>query len=107
MLPPNKALQLTSTVGRPSASLWRSQLNAGTLARPMALDIPVRFDGEPLLWTVEDVYSKAECDAFIRRIEELLPTIATNNPLYRDQDRVIVDDAVVAEDLFRRLRPHL
>ena len=29
--PPNKALQLTSFVGRPSASLWRSQLNASTL----------------------------------------------------------------------------
>jgi hypothetical protein len=27
----NLALQLTSFVGRPSASLWRSQLNAGTL----------------------------------------------------------------------------
>jgi prolyl 4-hydroxylase len=73
----------------------------------MPLDIPMRFDGEPLLWTVEDVYSKAECEAFIRRIEEASPTLATNNPLYRDQDRVIVDDAVVAEDLFRRLRPHL
>src|SRR5258707_5715543 len=30
---PNKALQLTSFVGRPSASLWHSQLNAGTLGR--------------------------------------------------------------------------
>jgi hypothetical protein len=29
---PNKALQLTTAGGRPSAFLWRSQLNAGTLA---------------------------------------------------------------------------
>lgn len=30
-----------------------------------------------------------------------------NNPLYRDQDRAIKDDPVIAEELFRRLRPHL
>jgi hypothetical protein len=28
----NQALQLKSFVGRPSASLWRSQLNAGTFS---------------------------------------------------------------------------
>lgn len=73
----------------------------------MALDIPMRFDDQPLLWTVEDVYSAAECSAFIERIERASPTLATNNPIYRDQDRVIVDDTVTAEDLFSRLRRHL
>ncbi|HLZ09966.1 MAG TPA: hypothetical protein VKT80_15360, partial [Chloroflexota bacterium] len=73
----------------------------------MAINIPMRFDGERLLWTVEDVYSKSECDDFIRRIEDASPSLATNNPIYRDQDRVIIDDPVVADDLFRRLRPHL
>src|SRR5690349_8825949 len=29
---PSEALQLTSAAGRPSVSLWRSQLNAGRLA---------------------------------------------------------------------------
>src|SRR5262245_37894076 len=32
-MPPNKALQLTTFVGRPSASLWHSQLNAGYVGR--------------------------------------------------------------------------
>ena len=32
MAPANQPLQLTTAAGRPSASLWRSQLNAGTLA---------------------------------------------------------------------------
>jgi hypothetical protein len=40
-------------------------------------------------------------------IERSSPTLATNNPLYRDQDRVIRDDPQLAADLFRRLRPHL
>lgn len=73
----------------------------------MPLDIPMRFEGEALLWTVEDVYSDAECAAFIRRIEDASPTLATNNPIYRDQDRVIFDDDEVAAALFQRIRPHL
>ena len=31
------------------------------------------------------------------------PTLATHNPTYRDQSRVIVDDATLADDLFDRL----
>jgi len=73
----------------------------------MSIDIPMRFETEPLLWAVEDVYSSAECDAFIRLIEKSSPTLATNNPLYRNQDRVIRDDPRTAEDLFSRLRPSL
>ncbi len=73
----------------------------------MALEIPMRFDSEPLLWTVEDVYTPAECDHFIQSIESASPTLATNNPLYRDQDRVIRDDPATALDLFERLRPSL
>ena len=73
----------------------------------MAIEIPMRFEAEPLLWTVADVYTEAECHDFIDFIERSSPTLATNNPLYRDQDRVIKDDSGVAEDLFRRLRPHL
>lgn len=71
------------------------------------IKIPFRFENEPLLWTVENVYTEAECRNFIHLIEESSPTLATNNPLYRDQDRVIRDDLEMAEELFRRLRPHL
>lgn len=73
----------------------------------MAIELPMRFEGERLLWTVADVYSLSECRAFIRKIEEWEPAIATNNPVYRDQDRVIRDEPDIARDLFRRLRPHV
>ena len=73
----------------------------------MPIDIPVRFEGEPLLWTDEGVYTEAECEDFIALIESSSPSLATNNPLYRDQDRVIIDDPGRAAELFRRLRPHL
>jgi hypothetical protein len=71
------------------------------------VDIPVRFENEPLLWTVDDVYNADECEEMIALIERSSPTLATNNPLYRDQDRVVRDDSGLAIDLFRRLRPAL
>lgn len=74
---------------------------------PQVIDLPFRFDDEPLLWTVPGVYTKAESAEFMARIERSAPRLATNNPIYRDQDRVIADDAAAAEELFRRLRPHL
>jgi len=67
----------------------------------------MRFEGERLLWTVPDVYSDAECREFVRKIEAWGPTIATNNPMYRDQDRVMRDEPEISEDLFARLRSHL
>ena len=73
----------------------------------MAIDIPMRFEDAALLWTIDDVYSPAEPAAFIARIERSSPGLATDNPIYRDQDRLIVDDEQLAADLFRRLRPHL
>lgn len=73
----------------------------------MAVDVPMRFEGEAMLWCVDDVYTAAECAAFIALIEASSPTLATNNPLYRDQDRVVRDDPAVAGELLRRLRPHL
>jgi len=73
----------------------------------MPVDIPMRFDSAPLLWTVDAVYSESECRAFIEFIEASSPSLATNNPTYRDQDRVMRDDAGAAEELFRRLSPHL
>lgn len=69
--------------------------------------VPMRFETVPLLWTVDSVYSKEECAQMVERIERGAPTIATNNPLYRNQDRVIEDDPKVAADLFCRLEEHL
>lgn len=73
----------------------------------MPIQIPMRFETEPLLWLVDDVYTEGECRNFIDFIEQSSPTLATNNPLYRDQDRSIEDNPKIAEDLFLRLYPHL
>mgnify|MGYP000730930096 CR=1 FL=1 len=67
----------------------------------------MRFADTPLLWTVEDVLTARECQAFIDHIEAENPGLATDNPMYRDQDRVIRDDAAWAERLFERLEPQL
>ena len=73
----------------------------------MVTPLPMRFEEEPLLWTVPDVYTEEECRELIGYIESQAPTIATNNPMYRDQDRVILDSPEHARELFQRLRPHL
>lgn len=67
----------------------------------------MRFPDAPLAWTVEGIYTADECATIVKQIDTAAPTIATNNPMYRDQDRVIRDDAEFATDLFRRLGPHL
>ncbi len=73
----------------------------------MSTKLPFRFDDQPLLWTVPDVYSPSECSGFIDMIERAAPRLATNNPIYRDQDRVIVDDSDTSSVLFQRLESHL
>ena len=73
----------------------------------MAIEVPMRFEAEKLLWTVEGVYSPSECSDFVTLIERSSPMLATNNPIYRDQDRVIRDDPAIAAELFRRLQAHL
>ncbi len=71
------------------------------------LGVKFRYESIPLLWVLEDVYTKDECQGFINRIEASNPQLATNNPIYRDQDRVIVDDSSVASDLFNRIKNDL
>src|SRR5436305_78517 len=71
------------------------------------MNIPMRFEQQALLWSIDEVYSAAECERFIDLIERSSPSLATNNPMYRDQDRVIRDDLDAAVALFARLRPHL
>ena len=73
----------------------------------VSVPLPMRFEDQPLLWTVPEVYSPAQCREFIEFIERADPGLATDNPLYRDQDRVMRDDPEAAAELFRRLRPHL
>ena len=73
----------------------------------MTIDVPMRFEGEKMLWIIEQVYTPTECAEFIALIEKSSPKLATNNPLFRDQDRVICDDPQIASDLFLRLQPYL
>lgn len=69
--------------------------------------VPMRFAETPLLWTVDNVYTENECADFVEKIKGWEPTIATNNPLYRNQDRVMRDDPEMAADLLERLRARL
>jgi hypothetical protein len=64
------------------------------------------FPGQRL-WLVDDVCAPTECKAWIDLIERSQPALATNNPGYRDQDRVMVDDADAADALYARLAPRL
>lgn len=73
----------------------------------MPIPLPFRFDDQPLLWTIPSVYSADECRDIVQMIEAAAPALATNNPLHRNQDRVMVDDPQASSELFRRLRPHL
>ena len=50
----------------------------------------MRFFDTRLLWLVEDVYSPADCARLIAEIERGRPELATNNPVHRDQDRLVV-----------------
>lgn len=69
----------------------------------------------PLVWTIDDVLSAAECAEEIARIEALGPEVATINAVggprldtgTRNNDRVIFDDVALAERLFARVRSRL
>ncbi len=67
----------------------------------------MRFGDTALLWTHDGVLSAHECSELVELIERTDPDLATNNPIYRDQDRVIRDDPELAALLFERLRPAL
>jgi len=67
----------------------------------------MRFSDTSLLWSVDDVYSEEECSEFVESIERWGCAIATDNPMYRNQDRVMRDDPETAGDLFNRLEPHV
>lgn len=73
----------------------------------LPLNVSFRFDSIDLLWTVENIYSQNECNDFISMIEKAKPEFATNNQMFRDQDRAMVDDPKISDNLFERLRLHL
>ena len=73
----------------------------------MSIQVPMRFDDQPLLWTVDAVYSAKECQQMISLIQNSSPELATNNPIYRNQHRVIIDSPALARQLFQRLKSSL
>ncbi|NET48234.1 MAG: hypothetical protein F6K09_05820 [Merismopedia sp. SIO2A8] len=60
----------------------------------MPLDVPMRFETEPLLRTVDGVYSPPECEEVIRWIDANIPALATNNSMYHNQDPAMRTDVV-------------
>lgn len=77
------------------------------LVKNYPLGVEFRYESEPLLWTIDNVYSKEECYAFIEKIESANPGLASNNPMYRNQDRVIIDSFELAGELFNRIKDRL
>jgi len=69
----------------------------------------------PLVLTISDVLSPAECEAMIAKIEALGPTAApistafgaVQRPEIRNNTRVMFDDHALSADLFTRIRAHL
>jgi prolyl 4-hydroxylase len=70
---------------------------------------------EPLVWTVEAFLTPAECTSLIERFEALgcgPAPISTGSgfrmePDVRNNSRVIFDDPPLADDLDRKVRPHV
>ena len=66
-------------------------------------------------WTVPNVFSPTECDALVARIEAFGPALApittARGPAIRTDirtnERVMFDDPELAQDLFRRVAPHV
>ena len=69
----------------------------------------------PLLWTVDDILSPAECTRYMADVDRMKPTVApvttSRGPVMmtdiRNNERVMVDDPETAAELFRRIRPHV
>jgi prolyl 4-hydroxylase len=69
----------------------------------------------PLAWTVDGIMSPAECSAFCKRMDDLgcVPAPITTSrgfvmrPDIRNNTRVIIDDASLAETLYRRIAAHV
>lgn len=68
----------------------------------------------PVLWTVPELFTLAECAAFIARIEAAAPSLAPittrrgpqMRPDIRNNDRAVFDDPEVSALLLARIRGH-
>ena len=69
--------------------------------------VPMRFADCPLLWSVDEALPANTCLQLVREIEAAKPALATNNPLFRNQDRVIRNDPALAAVLLERIRSSL
>lgn len=69
----------------------------------------------PMVWTVPDIITREECRALIARIDEagLAPAPITTGagfvmrPDIRNNSRVVMDDPLLAGELFRRVASHV
>ena len=71
------------------------------------LRVKFRYDDSPFLIELNNIYTQKECENYIDLIESKKPSLATNNPLYRNQDRIIIDDNDMSQELFSRVQSSL
>lgn len=74
------------------------------------------LDEKPLVFTIDNLYSKAQCDSLIEATEKLgfeIAPITVGDQVFeykldhRNNDRVIVDDTTLADELFKDLKDYL
>jgi prolyl 4-hydroxylase len=71
-----------------------------------SLCIPRIYSDQKLLWLVDGVLDERECTELIRRTSRM-STSGGGNVSYRDQDRFVFDDPLLADTLLTKLEPHL
>lgn len=74
------------------------------------------LDNDPLVFTIDSFYSKAQCESLIEKTEKLgyeIAPITVGHQVfeykldYRNNDRVIIDDTNFASELFKDLKSYL
>lgn len=88
---------------------------AGDIHGPNSIHLPLARDNQKLAFTLENILSLGECERLISGAEALgfgaaglgragEQTVATQ---FRDSARIIVEDSVLALQMFQRIQPYL
>lgn len=67
------------------------------------------YNQDMICFSIKQLIGRARCDELLGLAESrgFAPTAGTYPPGYRNNDRLVWDDAVLAADIFAQLKPHL